>query len=46
MVATTCEAVGLGPEDPAADLCAGVMGVAFEGICVAAVHELGSLAGA
>jgi len=45
MVAGTCEAVGLGPEDPAADICAVSLGAAFEGLCYAAVRELGSFAG-
>merc|ERR1712007_314405 len=45
LVVSTCEAVGLGPEDPAADVCAAAMGAAFEGICGAAVNEIGTLTG-
>ena len=43
MVAGVCEAVGLGPEDPASDVCAAALGTAFEGICVAGIKELGTL---
>jgi len=45
MVAGTCEAVGLGPEDPAADICASSLAAAYEGLCIAAVKELGKFAG-
>ena len=45
MVAATCEAVGMGPEDPMSDACAGLLASAFEGLCVAALHELGTFAG-
>ena len=45
MVAGTCEAVGLGPEDPAADICASSLAAAYEGLCIAAVKELGTFAG-
>ena len=46
LVAATCEAVGFGPEDPAADTCAAVLAAAFEGLCAAAVHEVGVFVGA
>ena len=45
LVVATCETVGLGPEDPAADVCAGVLGAAFEGVCTAAINEIGTLTG-
>jgi len=34
-----CEAVGLGPEDPFADICAATIGTLIETACVAAVKE-------
>ena len=37
LLATACEVVGLGPEDPAADACAATLGIGFEAACVAAV---------
>jgi len=36
-IAGICEAVGLGPEDPFADICAVVLGGGFEAACLAAV---------
>jgi hypothetical protein len=38
-VAGACEVVGLGPEDPFADGCAAVLGVAFEATCKTIVDE-------
>ena len=38
-IAAACEAVGLGPEDPAADVCAVLLDVAFETACTIAVKE-------
>merc|ERR1739848_145059 len=38
-VALACEAVLLGPEDPAADACAAVLAIVAEGACVSAVRH-------
>merc|ERR1712178_76954 len=43
--AAACEAAGLGPEDPLADTCAGILGSTVAGACVAAIKEGGSFTG-
>lgn len=44
-VVAACEAVGLGPEDPLADTCSGILGSTVADACAAAIREGGSFTG-